>query len=248
MTSVTNAVQQRISTRRYLQSKPVPRKLVAEILTHAVRAPSGGNTQPWHVYVVCGDARKSLCEAAREALASGQTATAKEEFAVYPTSKSIPPAPPSFLNRRRSLGYAMYSLMNINKQDKAARLSAMMENYNFFGAPVGMIVTVDKACDKNGWGHVGCLLQTICLLAEERGLGTCLQEAWGNLGPVVYDNLQIPDNETVWCGIALGFPDPLEPVNSLRSSREPLYKTVSFRGFDNNDDAISNTNVLKSNL
>lgn len=96
---------------------------------------------------------------------------------------------------------------------------------------MGIIVTVDRIVDKNGWGHVGGLLQTICLLAAERGMATCLQEAWGTIGAAVASELQVPDSEIVWCGIALGYADPSKPVNSLRADREPLEKVSHFSGF-----------------
>ena len=84
------------------------------------------------------------------------------------------------MRRRRKLGYEMYKLMGIERKDRVRRIKAMAENWDFFGAPIGIIVTTDRVVDRNGWGHVGCLLQSICLLAEERGLSTCLQEAWGS--------------------------------------------------------------------
>ena len=125
----------------------------------------------------------------------------------------------------------MYSLMGIGRKDKVARVQAMLQNYEFFGAPVGLIITVDRCVDKNGWGHVGCFVQNICLLAIERGLGTCLQEAWADQHEVVRDVLGIPKNEVVWCGIALGYPDTSSPVNSLLSSREAVDHFSVFSGF-----------------
>ena len=177
--SVSDAVDRRMSTRAFhpARTHPVPLALVRDILLRATRAPSGGNTQPWHVYAVSGSARDALCGAVLAAQASGALAGAPEEYAMYPSKKSTPPAPASFLDRRRALGYAMYSLMGVDRKDRPGRSRAMAKNWDFFGAPVGLIVTVERSCDRNGWGHVGCLLQTICLLAEERGLSTCLQEA-----------------------------------------------------------------------
>jgi hypothetical protein len=112
--------------------------------------------QPWHVYVVAGHARDSLCKAALRASTSGSTQD-KGAFAIYPP----PSASAEYMKRRRKLGYDMYSLMGIGRDDKAARAAAMLENFDFFGAPVGMIVTVDAIVDKNGWGHVGCMLQVL---------------------------------------------------------------------------------------
>lgn len=230
-TTVTTAIQNRRSTRSFL-SKPVPLALVQEILNTALRAPSGGNTQPWHLYIVAGQAKKSLSNAAKTAMSDGSLAGQTPEFAIYPNKNSTPPAPTSFLDRRRKLGYEMYNLMGVDRKDKLGRAKAMFRNFDFFFAPVGIIVTVERSCDANGWGHVGCLLQSICLLAEERHLGTCLQEAWGNLGRTVYNELKIPENEVVWCGIALGYSDTTKPVNTIRSEREGLETMASFSGFD----------------
>eukprot|EP00946_MAST-07B_sp_MAST-7B-sp1_P001972 g1972.t1 len=229
--SVTDAIKQRMSTRAFQRDRGVPLATLEEILALASRAPSGGNTQPWHVYVVAGAARDNLSHTAQSFVMSGGLETAKEEFAMYPSKSSTPPAPPSFIQRRRALGYAMYSLMGVDRKDRAGRAAAMQRNWDFFGAPVGIIVTVERSVDRNGWGHVGALLQNICLLAEERGLATCLQEAWANMGRTVYDELDIPDNEIVWCGISIGYADKTAPVNTLKSERAPLGDIARFYGF-----------------
>ena len=230
MSTVTAAMQQRISTRAFHRDRPVTREMVEELLENAIRAPSGGNTQPWHLYVVCGDERARLTGKALDAVQSGTPFP--EEFAMYPSKET---SPPEYMDRRRTLGYAMYSLWGVDRKDFAGRAAKMAANWDFFGAPVGIIVTVDKVVDRNGWGHVGALLQSIALLAEERGMATCLQEAWANLGRTVYDTLDIPDTEMVWCGISLGYADKSDPVNTLRSEREPLSKVASFRGFDQHE-------------
>ena len=72
----------------------------------------------------------------------------------------------------------MYTALSIKQDDIESRLSQIRENFKFFGAPVGMIVTIDKAFAENGWGHVGMFIQNICLSAVECGMGTCLQESW----------------------------------------------------------------------
>ena len=218
---VSTAVDRRRSTRAFLP-RPVPDAVLRDVLSRALRAPSGGNTQPWHVYVVSGDAKAALAAAAKaKALETGGVPSADAEFAVYPTAKSNPPAPPEFLPRRRKLGFTMFELMGIARDDGEARTNAMLANFDFFGAPVGLIVTVDRACDRNGWGHVGAFLMAVTLLAAERGLGSCLQEAWGNLGDTVYEHLGIDRRtEAVWCGVALGYADPAAKVNTLRSERD----------------------------
>mmetsp|Transcript_54194 Transcript_54194/g.137430 ORF Transcript_54194/g.137430 Transcript_54194/m.137430 type:complete len:233 (-) Transcript_54194:223-921(-) len=221
---VTAAVCGRVSTRAFLQDKPVPLELIKDILEVASRAPSGGNTQPWHLYVLAGEAREALVHAIRQ---PGAFSNGKLEFEVYPSKER---EPVGFSERKKNVAFAMYDLLGVDRKDAAGRQGALVKNWQFFGAPVGIIVTVDRACDRNAWGHVGMLLQSICLLAEERGLASCLQEAWGNLG-VVYKTLSIPDSEVVWCGLALGYADPAAPVNTLRTAREPVDAFAQFRGF-----------------
>jgi nitroreductase len=228
--SVTEAVQSRRSVRQF-RPQAVPEAVVEELLETAFRAPSGGNTQPWHLYVVSGERRSELEDAAISYVVSADARRGKEipDFTVYPSERSNPPAPQAYLPRRQKVAFDMYALMGVARDDKAARGNAMLRNFVFFDAPVGIIVTVDRAVDRNGWGHVGIMVQTLALLARERGLDTCLIESYGNLGPTVYDVLEIPrDAEVVWCGIALGYADSSAPVNSLRTEREGAALKVRF--------------------
>jgi len=220
-------MDKRISTRAFLRDKPVSRDTIEEILTLASRAPSGGNTQPWHIYVVAGSVLNDFTSTVKSKLCAGSAGMYKE-FDIYPPKDK---APASFMGRRIKVAKDMWALQGVDRKDAAARARALLQNYEFFGAPVGMIVTVDRSVDRNGWGHVGMLLQSLCLLAEERGLATCLQEAWGNLGNVVYSALGIPESEIIWCGVALGYADPSSSVNRLRTEREPLSEFTKFRGF-----------------
>ena len=131
--------------------------------------------------------------------------------------------------------------MSIKQDDIESRLSQIRENFKFFGAPVGMIVTIDKAFAENGWGHVGMFIQNICLSTVERGMGTCLQESWSIYPETVKDILNIPDNEVVWCGIALGYPNKEHPINNYRTSRESIEKFVTFIEWSNLKLDLQNT-------
>ena len=229
MKGVTESILKRKSCRKFLRDKKVPLSLIREILDIARFAPSGGNTQPWHLYVVGGEKRDELSRAVRDQLESGNFGE-KPEFNVYPPKDVIPK---EYMRRRRELGFEMYKLMGIERKDRVGRIKAMAENWDFFGAPVGIIVTTDRVVDRNGWGHVGCLLQSICLLAEERGLSTCLQEAWGSFSGLTSRVLGIPDSEILWCGIAIGYEDTSAPVNTLRSKRDNIDSFTKFIGFGN---------------
>jgi nitroreductase len=186
--------------------------------------------QPWRCYVLVGEERQRLVDTVDESLAAGKFPVDSPEFAVYPTRETLrSPQNAALRSRRLKLGIDMYAKLGVAKGDDEGSLRALKRNYEFFNAPVGIIVTVDKAMDKNGFGHVGCFLQTLCLLAEERGLATCLQEAWSQMSEDVVAHLEIDTaREAVWCGVALGYADESKPVNSLVTERAPVHEFAKF--------------------
>ena len=95
-----------------------------------------------------------------------------------------------------------------------------INNFDFFDAPGGIFVTVHKSVGPNGWGHVGHFIQSICLAAVGKGLGTCLQEAWAGFPKLLKKHLEYGDDEILWCGISLGYEDQEHPANSFRTERE----------------------------
>ena len=158
----------------------------------------------------------------------GEAPADSDEFAVYPTREALAQKR-DMRDRRRKLGLDMYRLLGITKGDTDGILAALKRNYTFFDAPVGIIITVDKAGDRNFFGHVGSFLQTFCLLACERNLATCLQEAWSQFDEPVADELGIDrEREAIWCGIAVGYEDPSKPVNRLVTDRAPVEAFATF--------------------
>jgi nitroreductase len=221
-TSVSSALQQRKSIRAFLSSPSPPSSLIASLLTKASRSPSGGNTQPWHVHVLMGEVREKV----GQDVLQGKVDIDGHEYSVYPP----PEASQSYMERRREVAAQMYDLMGIDRKDHAARTEAMFRNYLFFDAPVGLIITVDRIVDRNGWGHVGMFIMSFCLLAEEAGLSTCLLESWGGAQKYLRQLLTIPDTQIIWCGIAVGYPDLTKPVNKVISTRIPLNSFAKFHG------------------
>ena len=122
----------------------------------------------------------------------------------------------------------MYNALAIGKDDLDSRFKQIRENYNFFGAPLGMIITIDKSFGKNGWGHVGMFLENLWLSAIDYGLGICLQESWSIYPKTVKEVTKHPDNEIVWCGVAVGYEDSSNPINQYRTKREDLDSFVKF--------------------
>ncbi|MEQ1929402.1 MAG: nitroreductase [Parvularculaceae bacterium] len=221
MTTVTDALKARISTRAYID-RLVPEALVRDILDIAKFAPSGGNLQPWRVHVVTGAARDRLVDAVKKSLADNPFAN-EFEIAVYPENLWEP-----FRTRRFTVGEEMYALVGVPREDKAARLKWFQQNFEFFGAPVGLVFTLDRRFDKGQWAHLGMFMQSIALTAVEKGLASCMQECWAARAKTVAAFLGLPETEQVYCGMALGYPDADAPVNRLRSERAPLEEFVRF--------------------
>ncbi|WP_411818702.1 nitroreductase [Hyphococcus sp. DH-69] len=219
--SVTQIIQNRISTRAFLD-RPVSEKQVRDILHAARWSPSGGNLQPWRVYVVMNDARNRLIETVKKAIAENPLAD-ESELAIYPPKLAEP-----WRTRRYELGEDMYRLLDIPREDKAARIAYLLRNYEFFGAPVGIFFALDRRFDKGQWAHLGMFMQSLALIAEEQGLATCMQEAWAARAKTVSAFLEIPPEEQLYCGMALGYGDPSEKVNQLRSSRASVDDFATF--------------------
>ncbi|TNC11710.1 nitroreductase [Methylobacterium terricola] len=213
-----NAVDAAITSRRSVRGfrpDPVPIATVRDLIALAGRAPSGSNIQPWKVHVVTGAALARLTDALTAAHESDTPEARDYEY--YPVHWRDP-----YLGRRRALGWQLYGLAGIEKGDRDGAKRQMGRNFTFFGAPVGLVFTIDRDLEQGSWLDYGMFLQTLMLAARGRGLDTCPQAAIASYPGVVRGELGIPESETIVCGMALGFADPDEPVNALRAEREPV--------------------------
>jgi nitroreductase len=222
--SVTQAVSSRRSTRAFLP-RPVERSTIEEMLELAARAPSGGNLQPWFVDVLAGEPLAALKAEVRDGFVA-RPAGQGGEFTVYPS-----PLPEPYRTRRFASGEALYAAIAIPREDRAARLAQFARNYDFFGAPVALFFSIDRLFDRPQWAHLGMFLQNLMLLAEERGLATCPQEAWAAVHGTVAAHLGLPPGRMLYCGMALGYADGEAPINRCRTERAPLEDFATFRGF-----------------
>lgn len=219
--TIEDALKSRISTRAFLP-KAVSRETIDEILNIAKWAPSGGNLQPWQIHVVSGEARDRLVALVKAKIAENPFAD-EAELAVYPPKLQDP-----FRSRRFEVGEAMYELLEIPREDKAARLAHLARNFELFGAPVAIFFSVDRMFDKGQWAHLGMFMQSMALAADAKGLATCMQEAWITRAKTVSEFLELPSNMQLYCGMALGYADPDAKVNSLRSKRANTEEFVTF--------------------
>lgn len=219
--NVSDAVQARTSVRAYLD-KPVELGLINKLLATAGRAPSGGNLQPWHVHALTGQPLRDLLDTVARNGPDENPA-----YAIYPSPLGEP-----YRSRRFQIGEALYSTLQIARDDKAGRLTQLARNAQFFGAPVGIFILIDRTHGSPQWADLGMFMQTLMLLAAEHGLDTCSQEYWSLYSSSVEKFLNLPDNLMVFCGMALGYRDPAAPINTLQSPRAPLAEWCCLHGFE----------------
>jgi len=221
--SVTDAVNTRRSIRAFTNVMPAD-GVVSDILQTAARAPSGTNIQPWNVYVVTGEARDKLCDAACVAF---DDPDAKHEIEVpYYPNKWFEP----YLARRRKIGWDLYGLLGIGKGEREKTHAQHKRNYLFFDAPVGLMFTLHRDLATGSWLDYGMFLQNVMLLAREAGLHTCPQAAWADYHAVVREQLNIDASEVIVCGMALGYADESAVENSLVAERADVSDFVRFIG------------------
>ncbi|MES2115650.1 MAG: nitroreductase [Pseudomonadota bacterium] len=221
--AVDAAITSRRSIRAYLPT-PVPRADIEQLLQVAARAPSGTNTQPWKVYVLTGERKRALSAAILAAHNDPELARQHtEEYAYYPREWVSP-----FIERRRKVGWDLYALLGLTRENKAGMAAQHGRNYEFFGAPVGLIFTIDRVMEQGSWLDYGMFLQNIMVAARGRGLDTCPQAAFTQYHKIIMSTLSIPDNETVVCGMSLGYADMDKVENSLVTERMPVAEFVKF--------------------
>lgn len=220
------ALRTRRSVRAFLPT-PVACGEVEELLQLAARSPSGSNIQPWKVHVCAGELRQRITDGILRALDEGPADRYRREWNYYPSQWREP-----FLGRRRKIGWDMYGLLGIPKGDYAATEQQRRRNYEFFGAPVGMMFTLEEDLEIGSWLDLGIFIGSLALAARGRGLDTCAQAAFADFHEVIRPILGIPDNQVIICGMALGHADPEHPINRLQTQRAALHEFATFGGFE----------------
>lgn len=215
--SVRNAVKKRKSVRAFTND-PVPNSLIRKLLSHASQAPSGGNLQPWKIYVIN---KRSMSRF----LAFQQNWPKADEpaYEIYPKGLKEP-----YRSERWKVGEAMYLSLGIPRDDKASRIEQVLKNFQFFDAPSAFFCFIDKEMGPPQWSDLGMFLQTFMLLAYEEGLATCAQEAWSLKQECIREFTQADKDLTLFCGMAIGYEDKKNPINGFKTTRMPISDWANF--------------------
>jgi nitroreductase len=221
--TVAEAITSRYSVRSFL-GQPVPRETIEHLLDLARHAPSGTNTQPWHVYVLGGDVKKNLSAAILADYAQSDERQ-EREFEYYPTDWYEP-----YLGRRRACGWGLYGSLGIERGDRERMRAQRARNYIFFDAPVGLLFSIERRLNTGSWMDLGMFVQNVMLAARGEGLHTCPQASFANYHRIIRRHLPIPDDEIVVCGMAVGYRDPDAPENIWRTDREPVASFTQWFG------------------
>ena len=215
--SVSQAVSKRSSIRAFKDS-PVDSNIIRDILSLSSRAPSGGNVQPWKIYVLNGQSMQDFF-----LFQKSWIQPEKEAYSIYPPQLKEP-----YRTSRYELGEQMYELLGIARDDKDARLTQVMQNFKFFGAPAAIFCFVDRQMGPPQWSDLGMFLQTFMLVAQEYGIDTCAQEAWSMKNDSVSEFVDADESDILFCGLALGYKDEDAVINKLSSERRPLDQWAKF--------------------
>ncbi len=215
---IREVIKGRRSIRKY-KADEISEGVIREIIEDARWAPSGGNTQPWELYVVTGESLKKFKEANRRNFLEGVPAT--------PDLTRQEVWPEVMKNRYQALAKNTLTAQNIDRKDKEARRRYNADMFALFNAPGLILFCLDKALSlEYAMLDLGMILQTVCSLAYDRGLGTCILAASILYPQLAREILSVPESKNVIIGIALGYPDWEAPVNNFKRERAALDEFV----------------------
>lgn len=213
-------VRNRRSIRRFL-SKPVSEKIVEEIISAAIWAPSWGNTQPFEAIVASGPKLEAFKKESKDAFLAGIKAE---------PDINMPEKWPEINDKRyKDVGRSVLGSLSIDRKDMEGRFKYYSHMFSMFQAPVFVLITVDKAISlEYAILDAGIFLQTFCLLAHDRGLGTCSMAASVYYPEILRKHFPVPNTKRILMGVALGWPNKDDPVNRFERKRAPLDEIVQW--------------------
>lgn len=214
---VSEAVNSRQSIRAFTDQE-VSDELIQRLLEKSARAASGGNLQPWKIFVINNETMINFLKFQED-----WTDPETPAYDIYPENLTEP-----YKTSRYEVGAEMYSILDIDRDDKEGRFKQMLENFKFFGAPSAFFCFVDRQMGRPQWSDLGMFLQNFMLLAKEVGLDTCPQEAWAIKQESVTAFVKAPDELMLFCGMAIGYRDDEAKINRLRTERRPFEDWATF--------------------
>ncbi len=220
----SEAIATRRSVRAFLNC-PVDEAVIRRVVEQAGRAPSGGNVQPWHVYVMQGEPLARL-KAVVGTRAADMPRGEGTEYDIYPRSM-----PKRYNQRRFEVGEAMYASVGIDRGDRDARRRWFQRNFRFFDAPMALFCYVNRCMGPPQWADVGMYLQSVMLLLREAGLDSCPQECWALFPRTVAELTGAPADQMLFAGMAIGHADLDHSVNRFSAGRAPVAEYATFLGF-----------------
>lgn len=215
------AILERRSIRGFKED-PVAKETIEDILRVATRAVSANNTQPWEFAVITGDVMKKIGADNVARLNAGEEMDNGEE-----------PFSGVYRTRQVGIGKALLGAMEIAREDRERRNWWGERGFRFFDAPCAIIIYVDDSLNySDARLDVGCVIQNICMYAMEHGLGTCVENQAVMYEKGLRQYLDVPENKKYVTGIAIGYPDPDFPANSVISTRDPIEENTRWYGFE----------------
>ena len=214
---ISEAVLSRRSVRAFLDT-PVPNTIIKTLLEKSSQSPSGGNLQPWKIFVINNSSMKDFL-----LFQEKWSEPELPSYEIYPSKLKEP-----YRTSRFELGEQMYELLGIPRENKTARIEQVIKNFQFFDAPCAFFCFVDRQMGPPQWSDLGMFLQTFMLLAKEAGLDTCAQEAWSMKHDSVSAFVNADVDDILFCGMSIGHRDDKALINSLQSERRPLEDWAKF--------------------
>jgi len=208
MTTVSEAVNNRQSIRAFTK-KQVSNEILERLIYKSSRSPSGGNLQPWRIFIINGNSMKRFLE-----FQDKWKGTDTPEYPIYPAKLKEP-----YRTSRFEVGEQLYGSIGIERSNSQARVDEMLKNFTFFGAPAALFCFVDRQMNQPQWSDLGMFLQTFMLLAQEEGIDTCAQESWSLRQKMVSEFVEADSDLMLFCGMAIGYRDASSPLNNYKTNR-----------------------------
>jgi nitroreductase len=214
---VIEAILARHSVRDF-SSKSVDKATVMKILEAATRSPSGGNSQPWEVFVAGGATIEKIRGEYQERAKAGT-----------PGGPGARPPLPAYIQERMTvIRRERLQLLGLDPDDPASGKVFTGWSARLFGAPVLIVVCIDKAIPSTT--DIGIFIQTVCLAAQGYGVDSMIAGMFLSHQDVLRRELEIPDDLNIVTGIGLGYADPDSIINTYRSPRRPIKEVVRYKG------------------